>query len=64
MSSSSQIAEIEKFLSTLSKQVLGDEDADKKLLAVLQQQIGVLESPREVIWRMIMEVRPSTWSQF
>jgi hypothetical protein len=61
MSSSSQIAEIKKSLSTLSQQVIGDEDARKKLLEVLQQQIGVPESP-QVIWRMIMEVRPSTWS--
>jgi hypothetical protein len=45
MSSSSQIAEIEKSLSTLSKQVIGDEDARKRLLAVLQQQVGFLESP-------------------
>jgi hypothetical protein len=38
MSSSSQIAEIEKSLSALSQQVIGDEDARKKLLAVPQQQ--------------------------
>jgi hypothetical protein len=64
MSSSSQIAEIEKSLSALSQQVIGDEDARKELLAALQQQVGFPESPREVVWRMIMEVRCSTWGQF
>jgi hypothetical protein len=49
MSLSSQIAEIEKSLSALSQQVIGDEDARKKLLAVLQQQVGFLKSPREVV---------------
>ena len=49
MSSASQIAEIEKSLSALSQQVIGDEDARKKLLADLRQQVGVLESSPEVV---------------
>lgn len=52
-----RIEELEISLKALSKDVSGDEAARKKLLAVVQEQNMVLESPVEVIWRMMMEVR-------
>ena len=53
---SAQIDEFQKTLRLLSKQVVGDENALKKLLGVVREQTVALESPVEVIWRMIMEV--------
>jgi len=52
-----EIREIEKSLSDVSKQVLQDEEARKRLLGVLEAQVAALESPLEVVWRMMMEVR-------
>lgn len=53
---SAQMDELEKTLRSLSTQVVGDENARKKFLGVVREQTIVLESPVEVIWRMIMEV--------
>jgi hypothetical protein len=53
---SGRIDELEKSLKALSKEVAGDEITRKKLLGVVREQTMVLESPVEVIWRMIMEV--------
>jgi hypothetical protein len=55
-SMSSRIDELEKSLRSLSKDVAEDENARKKLLAVVREQNMALESPAEAIWRMIMEV--------
>lgn len=62
---SARIDELEKTLKVLSRDVGEDEALRKKLLAVVQEQNLVLESPVEVIWRMIMEVRlpPFTWDE-
>ena len=53
---SPRIEELENSLKVLSKDVSGDENARKKLLAIVREQTTVLESPAEVIWRMMMEV--------
>lgn len=52
-----EITEIENNLSNLSRCVLQDEELRKRLLGVLREQVAVLESPLEVVWRMMMEVR-------
>jgi len=52
----SRINAIAKSLTELSKEVSQDEVARKKLLATLRQAESLVESPIEVIWRMIMEV--------
>jgi len=52
----SRIDAIAKSLTALSGEVLEDEVARKKLLATLHQAESLVESPIEVIWRMIMEV--------
>ena len=53
---SSRIDEISNSLAALSKEVSQDEVARKKLLSTLHQATALVESPVEVIWRMIMEV--------
>jgi len=52
----SRVNAIAKSLTDLSKEVLQDTVAHKKLLATLRQAESLVESPIEVIWRMIMEV--------
>jgi hypothetical protein len=52
---STRIDELEQSLKTLSQDVVGDENARKRLLGIVREQTLVLESPVEVIWRMIME---------
>lgn len=59
---STRVDELESSLKTLSRELAGDESARKKLLGILQEQTMLLESPVEVIWRMIMEVCLSTTS--
>lgn len=51
-----EISQVKKSLSDLSKKVLQNEDSRKKLLDVLKAQVAFLESPLEVVWRMMMEV--------
>jgi len=51
-----RISEVRDTLPVLSKQTLSNEEDRKQLLAILREQIGILESPLEVIWRMMMEV--------
>lgn len=52
-----QVGELEKSLKALSKVIAGDEHARKRLHGIVQEQAAVLESPVEVLARMIMEVR-------
>jgi hypothetical protein len=59
---SARIDEFEQTLKSLAKEVAGDEVSRKKVLAIVKEQNMILESPVEVIWRMIMEVRSTTFS--
>ncbi|KAF8848056.1 sterigmatocystin 8-O-methyltransferase [Acephala macrosclerotiorum] len=54
-----EITEVKSSLSNLSKVVLQDEEARKRLLGVLREQVAALESPLEVVWRMMMEPHQS-----
>lgn len=54
--SSSRIQEAEKLLSDLKKDISQDEDARKKLLEICRAQVAALESPLEVIWRIMMKM--------
>ncbi|KUJ15863.1 S-adenosyl-L-methionine-dependent methyltransferase [Mollisia scopiformis] len=55
-----RITELQNSLTSLSKVALENEDERKKLLAVLRAQVAVLETPLEVVWRMMMEPHQST----
>lgn len=57
---SDQISGIEFAMNRLSTDVVHEEKARKKLLAVCQGMVAALESPAEFIWRMIMQV-PDSW---
>lgn len=54
-----EISQVERSLTELSKQALQNEDSRKKLLEILKAQVAALESPLEVIWRMMMEPHQS-----
>ena len=56
MSKLNEIADFETILSKLSNEVSQDDESRKKLLAVLRRYVAAVESPLEVIWRMMMEV--------
>lgn len=49
-----KIDAIAKELGQLSAEVAQDDAARKKLLGVIQQNLGATEAPVETIWRMIM----------
>ncbi len=51
------IENIQKSLQSVSREVLDDEKARKKLLGITMQAMTMLETPLETIWRMIMSVR-------
>lgn len=53
---SEQIDRFQHEFLALSEEALNDEEARKKLLGVLQQGVGTLESPLETLWRIIMAV--------
>ncbi|PVH85194.1 putative O-methyltransferase [Cadophora sp. DSE1049] len=59
MSKLDDIADLEPILSKLTREVSQDEEPRKKLLAVLRQYVAAVESPLEVIWRMMMEPHQS-----
>lgn len=50
------ISQVEKSLGEISEQAMQDEELRKRLLDVLKTQVAALESPLEVVWRMMMEV--------
>ncbi len=52
-----QIDNLGESLQTVSRDVLHDENARKKLLGITMQAMTMLETPLETIWRMIMSVR-------
>lgn len=56
MSKLNEIANLETILSKLSCELSQDDESRKKLLAVLRRYVAAVESPLEVIWRMMMEV--------
>jgi hypothetical protein len=58
---SARIEGFEQTLKSLANEVAGDEASRKKLLAIVKEQNMILESPVEMIWRMIMEVRSTTF---
>jgi len=51
------IENIQKSLQSVSRDILHDEKARKKLLGITMQSMTMLETPLETIWRMIMSVR-------
>ncbi len=51
------IENIQKSLQSVSRDILHDEKARKKLLGITMQAMTMLETPLETIWRMIMSVR-------
>ncbi len=51
------IENIQKSLQSVSREILDDEKARKKLLGITMQAMTMLETPLETIWRMIMSVR-------
>lgn len=57
-----RINEIEQSLKILSKDVKTDTTARKHLQTVVRQQVTILESPLESIWRMMMEVKYIDWN--
>lgn len=53
---SQNIHEAGKFLAEWTKNASQHEETRKALLAIYGKEIAALESPLEVIWRMMMEV--------
>jgi len=51
------IENIQKSLQSVSRDILHDEKARKKLLGITMQAMTMLETPLETIWRTIMSVR-------
>ncbi len=56
---SDQISGVELAMNRLFTDVVHEEKARKKLLAVCQKMVAALESPAEFIGHMIMQVRDS-----
>ncbi|TVY47936.1 Demethylsterigmatocystin 6-O-methyltransferase [Lachnellula occidentalis] len=56
---SKSVHEAEKFLASLTRTASQHEETRKGLLAIYRAQIAALESPLEVIWRMMMEPHQS-----
>ena len=52
-----QIDSLQESIQTVSRDVLSNEAARKKLLGVTMQAMNMLETPLETIWRIIMSVR-------
>lgn len=53
---SKSVQEAEGFLASLTRAASQHEETRKELLAMYRAQVAALESPLEVIWRMMMEV--------
>ncbi|TVY18906.1 O-methyltransferase asqD [Lachnellula arida] len=56
---SKNIQEAERFLASLTRTASQHEETRKELLAMYRAQVAALESPLEVIWRMMMEPHQS-----
>lgn len=56
MSLQARIEALEKELQILSKDVAEDEQARQKLLGVNQQATAMLETPPDIIWKLLFQV--------
>ena len=56
MSLQDRIEALEKELQILSKDVAEDEQARQKLLGVTQQATAMLETPPNIIWKLLFQV--------